>query len=331
MIILACMGSFAAEKPIPIIFDTDIGTDVDDAYALVLAARSPQLELKAVTTLYGKVEVRSAIARKLLLLMGKDSVPVASGPSKAIAGHDSFWGGWEGKGLLATNEEVHGVSSKPARDVMIETILASDRKVTIVSVGGLSNVAAALETMPSLRARIERLIIMGGCVRPLLIQGKPIPPRRETNLRNDVDAAEIVFKSGVPITLAPAEVTFRTKLFFRDFELIEKSSSRLAQAITALTSEWESRLRGFMKSFGVEAYYTDGSVMLHDPLAVCLLVDPTVATVEPLRIRIELGKHPDGKREIRIIADPDGPVSIDLVTDVDLAKLSRIATDAVVR
>src|SRR5262245_23680130 len=69
----------AAEKPVPIILDTDIGSDVDDAYALVLAARSPQLDLRAVTTVHGKVDVRAAIARKLLDQMGRRDVPVASG------------------------------------------------------------------------------------------------------------------------------------------------------------------------------------------------------------------------------------------------------------
>src|SRR5436190_20600183 len=93
--------SKCAPGPVPIILDTDIGTDLDDAYALVLAARSPQLHLLAVTTVYGQVDVRSAIARKLLLLMGEDKIPVASGRPEALDGHKAAWGGWEGKGLLA--------------------------------------------------------------------------------------------------------------------------------------------------------------------------------------------------------------------------------------
>jgi inosine-uridine nucleoside N-ribohydrolase len=300
---VACVAVLAAEKPVPIIFDTDIGTDVDDAYALVLAARSPQIDLRGVTTLYGHVALRSALARKLLLLTGKDRIPVASGEPKPIDGHQTFWGGWEGKGVIASNETVQGILDKPAWELIAELLAASSERITIVSVGGLSNVAAALQRALSIRSKIERIVIMGGCVRPLLIQDRKIPPRLETNLHNDIDAAGLVFQSNVPITLVPAEVTFKTKLFFRDFELVEKSPSPLAKAITTLTQEWEPRLRGFMKSFGVESYYTDGTVMLHDPLAVCLLVDPTVATLERVTIRLEIGADAAGKREFRTRID----------------------------
>ena len=158
----------AADKPIPIIFDTDIGTDVDDAYALVLAARHANLDLRAVTTVNGKVEVRAAIARKLLDLMGKDKIPVAAGRSKPMDGHEIFWGGWEGKGLLAPEEKVGGISPQKASDLIIELLEKSPDKITIVSVGGLSNVAEVFQKAPKLKSKIERLVIMGGSVRPVV-------------------------------------------------------------------------------------------------------------------------------------------------------------------
>jgi len=94
--------------------------------------------------------------------------------------------------------------------------------------------------------------------------------------------------------------------------------------MTAMTAEWEPRLTQFMKGFGVGSYYEDGAVMLHDPLAVATLVDPSLVKIVRERIRVEMEK---GK--IRTIADPQGPIAIDLVTEADIARLSRLVSRAV--
>ncbi len=316
----------AAERPIPVIFDTDIGTDVDDAYALVLAARSPQIDLRAVTTVYSNVSVRSAIARKLLLLMGKDHVPVAAGRTNAFDGHTPFWGGWEGKGILAEGEKVNGISTLSAAELIAKVLLESDEKVVIVSVGGLSNIAMALQKNGSLASKIARFVIMGGSLNPILIEGKEIPERFETNLRNDVEAARIVLESGVRITLVPAEVTFRTKLLNSDLDRIKHCPTPVAKAMAAMTAEWEPRLKQFMATFGVGSYYSDGTVMLHDPLAVATLVEPNLVTTEQRRIRVAVEKG-----NIRTIADVAGPIMIEVVTSADIARLSKRVTAKVVQ
>jgi purine nucleosidase len=168
----------AASKPVPIILDTDIGTDVDDAYALVLAARSPQLDLRAVTTVYGNVAIRSAMTRKLLMMMGREEVPVALGEEKPFDGKEIHWGGWEGKGVLAEEEIVKGVSQTRAPDLISEILSRADEKIVVVSVGGLTNIAVALRKQPSLQAKIERFVIMGGCVRPFVLEEKKIPEKQ---------------------------------------------------------------------------------------------------------------------------------------------------------
>ncbi len=328
LLLVFCLtfSSRAAERPIPVILDTDIGTDVDDAYALVLAARSPQIDLRAVTTVYSNVSVRSAIARKLLLLMGKDHVPVAAGRTNAFDGHAPFWGGWEGKGILAEGEKVSGISALSAAELIAKVLLESEEKVVVVSVGGLSNIAMALQKNGSLRSRIARFVIMGGSLNPILIEGKEIPERFETNLRNDVEAARIVLESGVRITLVPAEVTFRTKLLNPDLDRIRHFPTPVAKAMAAMTAEWEPRLKQFMATFGVSSYYSDGTVMLHDPLAVATLVEPNVVTTEQRRIRIAVEKG-----NIRTIADPAGPILIEVVTSADIARLSNLVTAKVVQ
>jgi purine nucleosidase len=323
---LAAVGHpmHAAGQPTPIVLDTDIGTDVDDAYALVLAARHAKLDLRAVTVVYGKTEVRAAIARKLLDLMGKNAVPVAAGISTPMDGHQTFWGGWEGEGLLEAEVNPSGISAKQASDVIIETLEKAVDKITIVSVGGLSNVADVLQKKPELKSRIERLVIMGGSVRPIQIDETTLPARIETNLHNDPVAAEIVLSAGIPITLAPAEVTFKTKLRLTDYERIQQSREPLPRAMTAMTDIFWAKFKPFMAASGVERFYDDSAALLHDPLAVMFVAEPDIAQVERMTIRLETGK---GK--ILTIADANGPITLDVVVRADSQRLSRAVTEHV--
>jgi len=314
----------AASKPVPIILDTDIGTDVDDAYALVLAARSPQLDLRAVTTVYGNVAIRSAMARKLLMMMGREGVPVALGEEKPFDGKEIHWGGWEGKGVLVEGEIVKGVSQTRAPDLISEILSRTEERIVVVSVGGLTNVAVALRKQPSLQAKIERFVIMGGCVRPFVLEGKKIPEKLETNLHHDVEAAALILQSGVPITLVPAEVTFQTKLFLKDFDRIQDASSPLARSMSYMTQDFGNRLKIFMRNFGVDRYYADMATLLHDPLAVYTLVDPSIMKTEKVKIRIETGPE-----AIRTIEDQRGTIAIDLVTEVDAPRFSKVVADRV--
>jgi inosine-uridine nucleoside N-ribohydrolase len=320
------LSEHPADRPIPIVFDTDIGTDVDDAYALVLAARHPKLDLRAVTTVNGKVEVRAAIARKLLQLMGKERIPVAAGRSKPMDGHDPFWGGWEGKGLLVPQEEVGVISIQKASDLIIDLLQASPDKITIVAVGGLSNVADVLQNAPTLKSKIERLVIMGGSVQPIVIEGQTLPEKIETNLHNDTVAADIVLRAGIPITLVPADVTFKSKLFLTDYKAIQKSQAPLPRAMTALTDVFQPLMQKFTQGNGIRRYYDDCTAMLHDPLAVLALAEPSAARVERITIRLEVDKG-----RIHTIIDRTGPITLDVVTGADMPRLSETVATYVLK
>ena len=153
---------FGGAKPVPIILETDIGDDVDDLYALVLAARSPQVDLRAVVTLYGDVVLRSALARKVLLLMGKDQVLVASGVPRPLDGQAPHNSERQGHGVISADEKVSDGSPLSAVELMAQVVEASQGKVIIVSVGGLSNSGAFLQDYPRLRSKVARFVIMGG-------------------------------------------------------------------------------------------------------------------------------------------------------------------------
>jgi purine nucleosidase len=323
-ILLAAAGALAGQPPIPVILDTDIGTDVDDAYALVLAARHPRLDLRGVVTWNGQSRRRAHIARKLLMLMGREDVPVAAGMDEAMSGKPGFWGGWEGKGLLEEGEIVGGVSERSGGQLIVDLVRGADQKVTIVAVGGVNNLAAALNLDSSISSKIERLVIMGGNVRPLVLDGVRLPERSEVNLHNDVKAAQIVLQAGIPVRLAPAEVTYHTLLSHADFERIEQADPPLARSIAAMTRIWEPLMKKYMALQGVTRHYQNGVAMLHDPLAVFSLTEPDGVTMERVRIRLEIGSD-----AIRTVEDPRGPLEVELITAVDHARLSRAVADAV--
>ena len=314
---------FGGVKPVPIILETDIGDDVDDMYALVLAARSPQVDLRAVTTLYGNVALRSALARKVLLLMRKDQAPVASGEAMPLDGQTPRNAEWQGHGVISADEKVSGVAPLPGVELMAQVVKASKEKVVIVSVGGLSNSAAFLQKYPGLRSKIARFVIMGGCVRPFVIAGKTYPEKWETNLHHDVKAATIVLSSGIPITLVPTEVTFKMKLYRTDFARLEQSSSPLAQIIARATLEFSGHIAKLLALNPAEG---DSVALLHDPLAVSTLIDPTISTIEPMRIRLETGPA-----HIRTLEDSKGPIKVDLVTAADAPRLSRLVVATVLQ
>jgi purine nucleosidase len=178
---------------IPIILDTDIGTDVDDAFALVMAAKEPQIDLLAVTTVYGNVDLRARMAKKLLNLLGKSDIPVGAGQSQPLFdGKDSYWSGWEGKGLLEPLNENISYDSSDAIDLMCRVLTSSPEKVVLVAIGPLTNIAVLIRDHPEVLPKIREIICMAGTLQP---------DDEEWNVQCDPEAALQLFTSGLPIKL----------------------------------------------------------------------------------------------------------------------------------
>jgi purine nucleosidase len=177
----------------PIILDTDVGTDVDDAFAIALAASAPELNLKAVTTVYGDVQLRVRMARKLLDLLGREDVPVAAGWGRPLTpDRQSYWGGWEGRGFLESEDDGEPIQDQSAVELITELLRTTPEPLTLVAIGPLTNVAAVLQTAPDLIPNIAEIICMAGTI---------VPGEEEWNVQCDPDAARIVFESSVPLRL----------------------------------------------------------------------------------------------------------------------------------
>ena len=191
--------------PTPVILDCDPGHD--DAIALLLALASPEIDLLGVTTTYGNqtLEKTTANALRVLDLVGRDDVPVASGADRplvrelTVASHVHGESGLDGPTL---GPAVRSALDEHAVDFMERTIAASEKPVTIVPTGPLTNVALLLERTGG--ANVERIVLMGGAI----AEGN-MTPAAEFNIWADPEAAQAVFSFPIPKTMIGLDVTHR--------------------------------------------------------------------------------------------------------------------------
>lgn len=221
-----------AEKhaPAPVIFDTDIGTDIDDAYALAALTHRPELQVLGVTTVSGDAVARARLAAKLLAVAGGHwvSLPVYAGTSGSTQ-------------YMKQVEWANGFSAPNLHDsggveFMRREINGRPGEVTIIAVGELTNVAALLDSDPDVAKKIRAIALMGGAVYRGYAPGSR--PEPEWNIKSNAAAAKRVFESGVPLLVAPLDSTadlrltpeMRVELFAR--------GTPLNDALAALNSIW---------------------------------------------------------------------------------------------
>jgi purine nucleosidase len=214
----------------PVIFDTDIGTDIDDAYALAALMHRKDLELRGVTTVSGDALARARLAAKLLRVAGGawTQVPVYAGISSATQYMRQV--DWALGFTSASLHESGGV------EFMRREINARPGKLTIIAVGELTNVAALLEAEPGIAAKIRGISLMGGSsYRGYAAGSKPEP---EWNIKSNARAAQIVFSSGVPLRVAPLDSTADLRLMPEMRVQVFARGVPLNDALAALNSIW---------------------------------------------------------------------------------------------
>jgi purine nucleosidase len=258
-LMVVSVAAAAIPKPVPVVLDTDIGTDIDDAFALALILRSPEINLLAVTTVSGDTQARARLAARMLWVEGRRDIPVAAGVDGApmpIA--QTRWAdGFTSPQLL----------SEPAVDLMKAEIDRGHGEVVIVAIGPLTNVAALLTKYPGEEKKIRRIVLMGRSIAHGYYPNSG--PTAEYNIAADAKASRVVFTSGVPIEMAPLDVTWHLQLDAANQGRIYGQGTPLANALRAIDKLWGQP-----------------TPTLHDPMAVGLLLNSELATLEPLHIRI---------------------------------------------
>jgi purine nucleosidase len=273
-----------------VIIDTDIGMYYDDAMAVMLASRSPEIELLGVTTVYGDTHQRARIARKILDVAGREDVPVAAGIGPPLQGTYLTFP-FEGQNILEHGDGDLAPIDEHAVNFIIRTIMANPGEVSMVTLGPLTNVAVALRMEPRILDAVKEIIIMGGVLVPIVdAKGVRRSPVEENNLNADPVAAKIVMHSGGPITLCPIDVTMQVALRASDLAALAGSSDPAARLATAIFDVWPEQEHQFNLSTGIPHEHT--AFWLHDPLTVALVYDRSLCEITPLYIQTDFAPTP---------------------------------------
>jgi purine nucleosidase len=265
----------AAQK---IIIDTDPGQD--DAVAILLALASPELDVLGITAVAGNVPLKltEKNARKICELAGKPDMKVFSGAIRPLVRE------------LVTAEEVHGktglngpqlpeptmkLQPQYAVDWIVDTLMAEEAgTVTLCPLGPLTNIALALVREPRIAKRIKQIVLMGG---GYFEQGN-VTPSAEFNIYVDPHAADIVFRSGIPIVMMPLDVTHKALTKKSRIERIRKLGTKVAVATAEMLD--------FFERYDEEKYGSDGGP-LHDPCVIAYLIKPDLFKGRNCNVTVE--------------------------------------------
>ncbi|MCB6177009.1 nucleoside hydrolase [Rhodobacter sp. Har01] len=270
------------KHPRKIIIDTDPGQD--DAVAILLALASPELQVLGLTAVAGNVPLAltQINARKVCELAGRTEIPVFAGCDAPL------------RRKLVTAEYVHGKTGldgiplpdptmplQPAHavDVLIDTLRREPPgSVTLCPLGPLTNIATAFTRAPDIVPRVAEIVLMGGGC----FEGGNVTPAAEFNIYVDPEAADIVFRSGVPLVVMPLDVTHKA-LTSRDWvEGMRSLGTPVGQAVASWTD--------FFERFDTAKYGSQGAP-LHDPTVIAYLLDPALFTGRHINVEIETGSE----------------------------------------
>ena len=264
LILVVAPGVFPAGAQEKIIVDTDIGDDVDDAFAVALALKSPEMEILGITTTFGDTETRAKLLDRMLGEAGRGDIPVAAGKAADVKSNFTQRRYAEG-GKFARGAHPDAVS------FILEQIRSNPGKITLVAIGPLVNVGGLIDKDPETFRKLKRVVMMGGSVvrgygDPY---GAPTVPQPEWNIKNDIPSAQKLFASGVPIYMMPLDST-QLKLDEVKREYLFRQGTPLTDALTLLYHEWGQQ-----------------TPTLFDPMAVAFAVDEKLCPVEKMRIRVD--------------------------------------------
>ncbi len=262
----------------PVILDMDPG--VDDALAILLALKSPELEVVGLTTVNGNVALRHGArnALRVLGLAGRTDIPVHAGASRPLVRspiHAEMVHGQDGLGDVGVPDAGREVDSEDAVGFLSRMLVAKPGEVALIATGPLTNLALAERQTPGILKKTREVIVMGGAVRE---QGNATPTG-EFNFVADPHAAREVLRSGANLTLVPLDVTHRCLLTETAFR---RRIAPLKSPISDFVIRTTALCRAYMKrSEGIEGFH------LHDPLSVGVGIDPSFYAMEMMRLDVE--------------------------------------------
>jgi inosine-uridine nucleoside N-ribohydrolase len=282
----------AAVKAEPVILDTDIGDDIDDAFALGLILTSPELKLLGVTTAFGDTELRARLAERYLAAAGRGDVPVLAGVKT------------EAKNVFSQRvyaergpQAAHG----DAVDFLLRKAKEQPGEITLIAIGALTNVKAAIARDPDGFRRLKRVVLMGGSVDRGYDgdKGERRPADAEWNFVCDPAGAQALLASGVPVFVMPLDST-QIRLPAAEAKRIYAHGSAVTDQITLLYHQWATQFAADLPN-----------PTLYDPVAVTYAFRPELCPAEPMRLEIDakgFSRRVEGKpnAQVCLVADEAG-------------------------
>jgi inosine-uridine nucleoside N-ribohydrolase len=259
-----------------VIIDPDPG--VDDAYALLLAMRSPELQIMAITPVAGNVPLTFTLpnARRLVEIAGRTDIPVAGGASEPLTRKlvtAAYAHGENGLAGVDFDPPKLQAVKEPAAVLISRLVRENPGEITLIGIGPLTNIALAIRQDAEMAQMIPGIVLMGGS-----LSGCNVTPAAEFNFYVDPEAARIVFDSGIPITMVGLDVTRKVELKEQHIQELRSSGDKVADAAAAIA---QATMDMYRKQGG------SGGPHMHDPLAVSSLILPDVMQYEDYRIEIE--------------------------------------------
>ena len=265
-----------AAARLPVIVDLDIGDDIDDSFALALLLRTPGIHLLGISTTWGDTALRVRMVQRLLRETGSPSIPVLQGITTTSTTNFSQARWASGPhGLVAP-------PLPPATGGSVDFLLQEARRrpgqITLLALGPLTNLAAAVRRDPDGFRQFRQVVLMGGSVRVGYSKHDwqpPRPPDREYNIVSDPAAAQAVFASGVPVVMMPLDST-SVRLDDQRRNAIFSHGSALTDALTLQYTQWTNAYQA----------WTSATPTLFDVVPVVWLTQPQVCPLTPLRIQV---------------------------------------------
>jgi purine nucleosidase len=249
------------------IIDTDIGDDIDDAFAVALALRSPELHILGITTAYGDTELRARLLDRYLGAIGRADIPVAAGVATPQ------------NNVFTQSAYAHQAPERKHPDAvafLLDQIRAHPGQITLIAIGPLFNVQAAIERDPVTFRHLRRVVMMGGSIYRGYgndKNGSPRPPEPEWNIKCDPAGARALLTAGVPVFVMPLDSTQIPLRAPAQGEIFSHGSP-LTDQLTLLYHQWtgasESR-----------------TPTLFDPVAVTYAIRPDLCPTTPMRLEID--------------------------------------------
>lgn len=247
--------------------DTDIGDDLDDAFAIALLLRSPQMQIVGISTTFGDTELRARLLDRFLASSHISDLPVFAGAPTTTTN-------------LFTQRD-YAEHSPPrvhpdAVTALLAAVHAYGNQLTLLAIGPLFNVASAIERDPVTMHQLRRIVLMGGSIRQgyRTAHGQRTPPAAEWNIAQDPPGAATVFSSGIPLAVFPLDST-QIALRKTDREAIFAAHTPLTHQLHALYAEWQPH-----------SWNHSASPVLFDAVAASAIVEPQLCPTQPMHITI---------------------------------------------